>query len=62
VVCPGGNAQPRGRGLYRGRERQITWRTGGGYRGETNNMENGGRIQGGSSNRFKKRPKYNGYR
>ena len=33
VVCPGGNAQPRGRGLYRGRERQITWRTGGGYRG-----------------------------
>ena len=33
---PGGNAQPRGGyggGLYGGREGQIMWRTGGGYRG-----------------------------
>ena len=30
---PGGNAQPRGGGLYGGRGGQITWRTGGGYRG-----------------------------
>jgi len=33
AVCPGGNAQPRGRGSYGGRGGQITWRTGGGYRG-----------------------------
>ena len=33
VVCPGGNAQPRGRGLYGGREGQITWRMGEEYRG-----------------------------
>jgi len=33
AVCPGGNAQPRGEGSYRGREEQITWRMGGGYRG-----------------------------
>jgi len=33
VVCPGGNVQPRGGGLYRGRGEQITWRIGGGYRG-----------------------------
>jgi len=30
---PGGNVQPRGGGLYRGRGEQITWRIGGGYRG-----------------------------
>ena len=33
VACPGGNAQPRGEGLYGGRRGQITWRMGGGYRG-----------------------------
>jgi len=33
VVRPGGNAQPRGGGLYGGRGGQITWRTEGGYRG-----------------------------
>jgi len=33
AACPGGNAQPRGGGLYGGRGRQITWRMGGGYRG-----------------------------
>jgi len=33
AVCPGGNVQPRGGGSYGGREGQITWRTGGGYRG-----------------------------
>jgi len=32
MVYPGRNAQPRGEGSYRGREGQITWRTGGGYR------------------------------
>jgi len=36
TVRPGGNAQPRGRGSYRERERQITWRIEGGYRGEGN--------------------------
>jgi len=34
VVCPGGNVQPRGGGLYRGKGGQITWRTEGGYRGK----------------------------
>jgi len=33
VVCPRGNAQPRGGGLYGGRGEQITWRMGGEYRG-----------------------------
>ena len=33
VVCPGGNVQPRGGGLYGGREGQITWRMGEEYRG-----------------------------
>ena len=33
VAYPGENAQPREEGSYGGRERQITWRTGGGYRG-----------------------------
>ena len=33
AVRPGGNAQPRGGGSYRGKEGQIMWRTGGGYRG-----------------------------
>ena len=33
AVYPGGNAQPRGRGSYGGREEQITWRMEGGYRG-----------------------------
>jgi len=41
---PGGNAQPRGRGSYGGREGQITWRMGGGYRGggEENMFNRGG--------------------
>jgi len=33
MVCPGGNAQPKGGGLYGGKEGQIMWRTGEGYRG-----------------------------
>jgi len=33
IVYPGGNAQRRGGGSYRGREEQITWRMGRGYRG-----------------------------
>jgi len=33
AACPGRNAQPRGGESYRGRGGQITWRTGGGYRG-----------------------------
>jgi len=46
VAHPGGNAQPRGGGLYGGRGGQITWRMGGGYRerGE-GNMFNRGRTQ-----------------
>ena len=40
AVCPGGNAQPRGRGSYGGRGGQITWRTEGGYRGGEENMFN----------------------
>jgi len=44
AACPGGNAQPRGRGSYRGRGGQITWRMGGGYRGggEENIFNKGG--------------------
>ena len=33
AVHLGENAQPRGGGSYGGREGQIMWRTGGGYRG-----------------------------
>jgi len=33
AAYPGGNMQPRGGGSYGGREGQITWRIGGGYRG-----------------------------
>jgi len=33
TVCLGGNVQPRGGGSYGGREGQIMWRMGGGYRG-----------------------------
>jgi len=33
AACPGGNVQPRGGRLYGGRGGQITWKTGGGYRG-----------------------------
>jgi len=43
AVCPGGNAQPRGGGLYGGRGGQIIWKMGGGYRGE--NMLNRERTQ-----------------
>ena len=43
---PGGNAQPRGGGSYRGRGGQITWRMGEGYRGGGGgNMFNRGRTQ-----------------
>jgi len=46
MVYPGGNVQPRGGGLYGGRGRQITWRTGGGYRGGGGgNMSNRGEAQ-----------------
>jgi len=46
MVYPGGNAQPRGRGLYGGRGGQIMWRTGGGYRGGGGgNMSNRGEAQ-----------------
>jgi len=49
AACPGENAQPRegyGGGLYRGREGQIIWRMGGGYRGEgEGNTFNRGRTQ-----------------
>jgi len=46
VAHPGGNAQPRGGGLYRGRGGQITWRTGGGYRrGGSGNTTNRGGAQ-----------------
>ena len=46
VVYPGENAQPRGEGPYGGRGEQITWRTGGGYRGGGGeNMFNRGRAQ-----------------
>ena len=45
VVCPGGNAQPRGRGLYGGREGQITWRIEEGYRGG-NTLNRGGTQMG----------------
>jgi len=40
VVYPGGNMQPRGGELYRGRGGQITWRMGGGYRRGGGNMFN----------------------
>jgi len=44
AVHPGGNAQPRGGGSYGGREGQIMWRTGVGYRGggEGNTFNRGG--------------------
>jgi len=46
AVHPGGNAQPRGGGSYGRRGRQITWRTGGGYRGGGGeNMPNRGGAQ-----------------
>jgi len=46
AVRPGGNAQPRGGGSYRGRGGQITWRTREGYRGgEGGNMFNRGGAQ-----------------
>jgi len=46
AVCPGGNAQPREGGSYRGRGGQITWRMGGGYKQEgRGNMFNKGRTQ-----------------
>jgi len=45
---PGGNAQPRIGGSYGGRGDQITWRTGGGYRGGAGgNTVNRGGAQGG---------------
>jgi len=48
VAHPGGNAQPRRGGSYGGREGQITWRTGGGYRGGAGgNVVNRGGAQGG---------------
>jgi len=41
---PGGNAQPRGGGSYRGKRGQIMWRTGGGYRerGGESTLDRGG--------------------
>jgi len=42
---PGGNAQPRGGGSYGERGGQITWRMGGGYRGEEGNIFNRGGTQ-----------------
>jgi len=45
VVCPGENVQPRGGGLYRGREGQIIWRMEGEYREGGGNMFNRGRTQ-----------------
>ena len=48
AVRPGRNAQPRVGESYRGRGGQITWRTGGGYRGGAGgNMFNRGGAQGG---------------
>jgi len=48
AACPRGNAQPRVGGSYGGRGGQITWRTGGGYRGGTRgNTFNRGGAQGG---------------
>ena len=43
---PGGNAQPRGGyggGSYGGREGQIMWRTGGGYKGRGGGAQTGPR-------------------
>jgi len=46
MACPGKNVQPRGEGSYGGRGRQITWRTGGEYRGvEGENTFNKRRTQ-----------------
>jgi len=45
MVYPGGNTQPRGGELYRGRGGQITWRMGGGYRRGGGNMFNRGGTQ-----------------
>ena len=46
LITPGGNAQSRGGESYGGREEQITWRTGEGYRGEgEGNMSNRGEAQ-----------------
>ena len=46
MACPGENVQPRGGGSYGGRGRQITWRTGGEYRGvEGENTFNKRRTQ-----------------
>ena len=46
VVCPGGNVQPRGGGLYGGKGGQITWRIEGRYRGKGGgNMLNRGGTQ-----------------
>jgi len=46
VARPGRNAQPKGGGSYGGREEQITWKTGGGYRGGGGrNMTNRGGAQ-----------------
>jgi len=44
TACPGGSMQPRGGESYRGRGGQITWRTGGGYKGggEGNMFNRGG--------------------
>jgi len=48
MACPGGNAQPREGGLYRGRGGQIAWRTEEGYRGggEGNMLNRGGTQMG----------------
>jgi len=46
IVCPGGNVQPRGGGLYGGKGGQITWRIEGRYRGKGGgNMLNRGGTQ-----------------
>jgi len=44
TACPGGSMQPRGGESYGGRGGQITWRTGGGYKGggEGNMFNRGG--------------------
>jgi len=45
VAYPGENVQPRGGESYGGREGQIIWRTGGGYREGGGNTFNRGRTQ-----------------
>jgi len=46
AAYPGGNTQPREERSYGGREGQIMWRTGGGYRGgEGENTSNRGGAQ-----------------